>query len=111
MLLRLQISFYFCHLLITAIFYEYNEWATVDDGSCDVYWQALYYDGVWEIDDLEEEVVDLQNAINTSNNSYEALLAQLEAVQNLLVEAEKSILLSVCFQVWNSHPKFTLNTQ
>gem|GEM_PF-1618869 len=74
-----------------AQFYEYNEWATIDDGSCDVYWQALYYDGVWEIEDLEEEVVDLQNEINISNNSYESLLAQLEAVQNLLEETENSL--------------------
>ncbi len=77
-----------------AQFYEYNEWATVDDGSCDVYWQALYYDGVWEIEDLEEEVVDLQNEINESNNSYETLLAQFEVVQNLLDETESSLALA-----------------
>jgi len=74
-----------------AQFYEYNEWATVDDGSCDVYWQALYYDGVWEIEDLEEEIEGFQYEINSSNNSYELLLAQLEEVQNLLTTAENSL--------------------
>jgi len=69
-----------------AQFYEYNEWATIDDGSCNVYWQALYYDGVWEIEDLEEVVVDLHNEIDIYSNSYASILAQLEVVQNLLEE-------------------------
>ncbi|MCS5663673.1 MAG: hypothetical protein NZ604_05245 [Flavobacteriales bacterium] len=78
-----------------AQFYEYNEWATIDDGSCHVYWQALYYDGVWEIEDLEEEVVDLQVDISQADNMYEELLIQLQNVQSLLEETESALGLSL----------------
>jgi hypothetical protein len=74
-----------------AQFYEYNEWATIDDGSCNVYWQALYYDGVWEIEDLQEENDILVAENNSLNSSYtevltqkEQLLLQLEQVQYIL---------------------------
>lgn len=71
-----------------AQFYEYNEWATIDDGSCDVYWQALYYDGVWEIEDLEEEVNNLESENNSLNTSYTDALSQLEVLQLQLEQAQ-----------------------
>jgi len=77
-----------------AQFYEYNEWATVDDGSCHVYWQALYYDGIWEIEDLEEEIVGLQTDINQADNMYEDLLIQLQNIESLLEETESALELS-----------------
>ena len=56
-----------------------------------MYWQALYYDGVWEIDDLKEELEDLESENNSLSASQAELLMQLEELQVQFNQAQLNL--------------------
>lgn len=81
-------------------FYEYNEWATIDDGSCEIYWQAMYFEQLWKNEGLSEELVASGQAYQSLSNQHtltlednsnlqEALVLEQENNNDLLVEIDQ----------------------
>lgn len=63
-------------------FYEYNQWATIDDGSCNTYWQAMYFDVLWENEDLEEQLTSISITLDNKAQENALLNSQITALED-----------------------------